>query len=400
LLFAEEPAQQKSPTLHRAIIQSDQNNFPENNSPLRAARVYHKIMKTVGLWLCIFVGNLSLASGVYRTTFDSTPKIRIDIEEENVMKHKKSLLAPVFLLAIWLLSACGGAPAATESAYYPEEAPMPASDVMAQDASANAANGGAVYNLGAPENSVSPDGQTVPDIDARSDQPRMIIKNAELRLMVAGTDVAIDGVTQIVGDVNGYIISSRVWYQDWEKESYKYSTITFGVPVSEFETALRRLRNLSVKVVDENASGQDVSDQFVDLDSQVRNLEATRDRLKTFLEETKNVDEALRVNQELANIEAQIEQLKGQMNYLSDRAAYSTITVNLDPELPAIEPLPTPTPKAWSPSETFGDAQKTLVSAYQGIFEILIWLVVVVLPIVLPPFLILWLVAKFFFRKK
>jgi len=320
------------------------------------------------------------------------------------MKTRKSLVLSALLLGIWLVSACGtAAPAATEApAFYAEEpaAVLPASGGgAAQDSSAKTSDT-TVFNLGPTElQATAVDGQTVPDVDARSNETRMIIKNAELRLQVAKTDVAIDGVTQIVGDVNGYIISSRVWYQDWDKTSYKYSTITFGVPVDQFETALRRLRGLAVKVLDENASGQDVSDQFVDLDSQVKNLEATRDRLKSFLDQTKSVDEALRVNQELSNIEAQIEQLKGQMNYLSDRSAYSTITVNLEPVLPEIAPLPTPTPKTWEPSKTFEDAQKTLVSAYQGLFEVLIWLGVVFLPILLPPLLIIWLIVKLINRK-
>ncbi len=316
------------------------------------------------------------------------------------MKTRKSFVVSVLLLGILVLSACGGA--AARDTEYIVEAPVAvyeeAQSGVAQDSSAKTDN--TVFNLGAPEaQTTGVDGQTVPDVDARGDSTRMIIKNADLRLMVAESDVAIDGVTQIVGDVNGYIISSRVWYQDWDQVSYKYSTITFGVPVDQFENALRRLRGLAVKVLDENASGQDVSDQFVDLDSQVRTLEATRDRLKDFLAQTKNVDEALRVNQELANIEAQIEQIKGQMNYLSDRASYSTITVNLEPVLPEIEPLPTPTPTAWDPSDTFEDARKTLVNTYQGLFEVLIWLGIVFLPIMLPPVLVIWLIVKWINRK-
>ena len=73
------------------------------------------------------------------------------------------------------------------------------------------------------------------------------------------------------------------------------------------------------------------------------------------------MDEALRINQELAQIEAQIEEVKGRMNYLSDRSAFSTITVTISPELPEIEPAPAPEPKPWTPSETFKDATETLV---------------------------------------
>ena len=101
----------------------------------------------------------------------------------------------------------------------------------------------------------------------------------------------------------------------------------------------------------------------------------------------------------------QIEQIKGQMNYLSDRSAFSTITVNIDPEFPVLTPTPTATPCPtatpipWKPGETFHEAKSTVTVAYQGIANFLIWLVVVILPIVLPPALILWGLWKFMNRK-
>jgi hypothetical protein len=234
---------------------------------------------------------------------------------------------------------------------------------------------------------------------------RMIVKNGDVRLMVQDTDVAIDRATQIIGDAGGYIVSSRVWYQDYYGNNLKYASITIGIPVEEFENVLSRLRKLAVEVVDETASGSDVTDQYVDLQSQLTNLEATRARIQEFLKDAKTVDEALRINQELANIEGQIEQIKGQMNYLNDRSAYSTITVNIEPEFPVLTPTPTSTPYPtatpipWNPGETFGEAKGTVTVLYQGIANFLIWLGVVILPIVLPPALILWGVWKWLNRK-
>ncbi len=230
----------------------------------------------------------------------------------------------------------------------------------------------------------------------------MIIKDGQIKLLVEDTDIAIDRATQVIGDMGGYIISSRVWYQPhYDGENYKYATISIGVPVAQFERALSRLRGLAVKVLDETASGEDVTNQFVDLQSQVTNLEATRDRIKSFLDDAKTTDEALRINQELSNIEAQIEQLKGQMNYLQDRSAYSTITVNFEPVLPEVieTPTPTPTPNVWQPGETFKDARKAVTYAYQGIIDFLIWVFVVFVPIFAPPVLIIWVLFKFFIRK-
>jgi hypothetical protein len=158
-------------------------------------------------------------------------------------------------------------------------------------------------------------------------------------------------------------------------------------------------------VVDETASGDDVTKQYVDLQSQLTNLEATRARIQDFLKDAKTVDEALRINQELSNVEGQIEQIKGQMNYLSDRSAYSTITINLEPEFPVLTatptstPRPTATPIPWNPGETFTDAKSTVTVLYQGIANFLIWLGVVILPILLPPALILWGIWKWLNRK-
>jgi hypothetical protein len=241
------------------------------------------------------------------------------------------------------------------------------------------------------------------DSNVAMGETRLIIKNAEVKLLVADSDTAIDRTTQIVGDLGGYIVSSRVWYQDWQDgKSYKYATITIGIPVEQFERALSRLRGLSIKVLDETASGEDVTSQYVDLESQLTNLQATRDRIKGFLEQATTVDEALRINQELSNIEAQIEQIQGQMKYLSDRSAFSTITVNFEPDLPPVAtptPSPTPTPNAWDPGKTFGDAKKTVVYAYQGIGDFLIWFFVVIVPIFAPIVLVLWGLWKVLRRK-
>jgi hypothetical protein len=245
--------------------------------------------------------------------------------------------------------------------------------------------------------------QTLPDIGSVPGQAasidRKIIKNAEVSVLVEDSDIAVDRLTQVVSDSGGYIVSSRVWYQEYDKENYKYASITLGIPVDQFEVTMRRVRALGLRVLDENASGEDVTDQFVDLQSRLTNLEATQARIQSFLADAKSVDEALRINQELAQIEAQIEEVKGRMNYLSDRSAFSTITVSISPELPEIEPLPLLEPKPWTPGETLKEATETLLKAYQGIVEFAIWMVVVVLPILAPPVLIVWMIFKFLRRK-
>ncbi len=235
---------------------------------------------------------------------------------------------------------------------------------------------------------------------------RMIIKSAELSMLVADTERAIDGVTQVAIDSFGYLLSSRTWYE----ADYKYATITIGVPSEEYENALRRLRGLAVKVLDENATGSDVTDEYVDLESRLRNLEATEARIRSFLDKAVTVEEALRVNNELAHITEEFEQVKGRMNYLKDRAAYSNITVHISPDIPTptitptttatptttptLTPTPTttPTPIAWQPGETFQSATGVLGSIMRVLGDAFIWFIILLGPFVVVAGLILWLV--------
>jgi hypothetical protein len=314
------------------------------------------------------------------------------------------------LISILVLAACGGAAAATESPALMEpeslEAPRAAGDQFIQ-AGGLPVEKSSVQEQSLDANALAPlptaaayeIANSSGDLTVIERSNRMIVKNADVRLTVKDTDVAIDRATQIIADAGGYIVSSRVWYQEYYGKSLKYASVTLGVPVAEFEKVLSKLRGLAIKVVDETAAGNDVTDQYVDLQSQLTNLEATRARIQEFLQDTKTVDEALRINQELSNIEGQIEQIKGQMNYLSDRSAFSTIALNLEPEIPALTSAPTATPIPWNPGETFGEAKNIIILVYQGIGNFLIWLAVVVLPLVLPLALILWVVWKFMNRK-
>jgi hypothetical protein len=229
----------------------------------------------------------------------------------------------------------------------------------------------------------------------------LIIKQAQIRLTVKDTDQAIDRLTQIVADTDGYIVSNRVWFEQTGDGSFKYATYTIGVPVDAFEVALRRLRTMAIKIVDETASGQDVSEEYVDLESRLTNLEATRDRIRTFLEQAQTVEESLRINSELAAIEEQIEQVEGRMRYLSGRAAFSTITIQLDPELPA-PPEPTPTPEPvpyqWDPGATFQNASAMAIKLGQFLVDAFIYLVVWV-PFAIP-LLLIWAGYKIVTHKR
>ena len=206
---------------------------------------------------------------------------------------------------------------------------------------------------------------------------RLIIKNAELEIVVQETDSAIDRSMGIVQEFEGYVISNRTWQQ----ADLKYATLSIGVPADHFEDMVRRLKGLAVEVRHEIISGQDVTDQYVDLDSRLKNLEATASRIRHFLKEAEDVETALEVSNKLSEVEEEIELVKGRMTYLSERAAFSTITLQMVPE-----PLEAPA-SGWSAGRVLGDAWDSATAAARGLFEFtvtaIIWLGVVILPYLL-----------------
>ena len=200
------------------------------------------------------------------------------------------IIASLLIVLILFASACG-APAATpapakvmsdaSSGVPAAAATMPPAPTKVPPTQAALAKPGAVSQSGVSDVGASP---------YRANQ--MIIKNGEMNLLVADVDVALDRATAIAVELGGYLLNGKSWMQD----GWKYSSLTVGVPVDQFETAQRRMRALAIQVLNDTASGQDVSTEFTDVQSRVTNLEATAARIREFLTQAKDVNEALTVN--------------------------------------------------------------------------------------------------------
>lgn len=180
---------------------------------------------------------------------------------------------------------------------------------------------------------------------------RLIIKNGEMTVEVSDTQPALDKATDIALNLGGYIINQNSTARE---SGYQYATLQIGVPSAQFEVAMRQLGELGI-ILNETKSGQDVTEEYIDLNARLTNLEATQERLRTFLSETTNVEDALKVDEELRKVEEEISVLKGRINFLADSAAFSKITLRINPILPTPTIAPTalpPTPEAWSPANT------------------------------------------------
>jgi hypothetical protein len=212
---------------------------------------------------------------------------------------------------------------------------------------------------------------------------RLVIKSATVSLEVVNVRDAEAALRAKVAELGGYVVSVQTNGTDEALQS----SMTFRVPAARFDDALNGVQGIAKQVLSRTITGDDVTEEFVDLESNKRTLEATRDRLLTFLEKAQTVEEALQVNTTLTDIQAQIDQIEGRKQYLSQSAALSTITVAMSPE-PSIQPLITE--EGWQPAAVAQDALRGLIGFGQGLATIAI-VVLVWSPVWLPLLLLaLW----------
>lgn len=204
---------------------------------------------------------------------------------------------------------------------------------------------------------------------------QMIIWNADLTLTVADTTEAMQQVQAVARDLGGRTIGSESWLLN----DQLYARLTIRLPAEKFEEAMARLRDLALEVKRESASSEDVTEQYVDLASQLRHLEAKEAQLLEFLDEAEDTEAVLAVYEHLAETQAEIEQVTGRMEYLKNLSDMATISVELYPEeaeLPVIE-------EGWKPGRTLRDAARSLVNTLEGLADAVIWLAVYLLPVLL-----------------
>ncbi|MGQ9467924.1 MAG: DUF4349 domain-containing protein [Anaerolineae bacterium] len=204
---------------------------------------------------------------------------------------------------------------------------------------------------------------------------RMVIQTANLALIVPDTEKALDDIQAMARELGGYVVSIEAYqYQEGRQ-----ATVTFRIPADALEGALERLRAMATTVQRESVSRQDVTDEYVDLESRLRHLQAKEKQLLEFLDRAEDTEAVLAVYEHLSQTQAEIEQVKGRMQYLENQAALATVTVSLTPDVMA-QPLPT---GGWNLPATVRSAVEMLLNVLEFFVKALIYLVIVVLPALL-----------------
>jgi hypothetical protein len=169
-----------------------------------------------------------------------------------------------------------------------------------------------------------------------------VIKTAELSVEVARGDFqeSVQRAVQSAARYGGFVFSTTV-----DDDSSRSGTIVIRVPSVRFEEALDDLKGLG-DTERESISGQDVSQEFVDLRARQRNLEAQEAVLLELMNRARSVTDTIRVQSELQGVQLDIERIRGQLRYLEDQTDFGTITAHLS-EAGAAASKPGTIERAW-----------------------------------------------------
>ena len=194
---------------------------------------------------------------------------------------------------------------------------------------------------------------------------RKIVKTGYLTLEVDDTVEAMNGVAAVAKELGGYVVSSN----KHEDDSTTYGRVSIRVPAERFDEAFDRLRKLAIDVPYENTDSRDVTEEYTDLEAQLRNLEATEAQYLALLDKAETVEDILNVQRELSHVRGEIERIKGRMQYLERTSDMSLIEVNLQETKPLGQ-------TGWTALQTLKSAARGLITFGRVLGDVAIWLVI------------------------
>ncbi len=204
------------------------------------------------------------------------------------------------------------------------------------------------------------EGEKTESEESTTPSSRLIIKSGEFNIVVNNVPEAARKIIKFAEEQGGWVVSSNISKED----EIPTGSVTVRVPVDKFEKTMTYIRGLAVKVEYEKSRGKDVTEEYVDLNSRLRNLEATENQFLEIMKKAQTIDEILKVQRELSKVRGEIEKTKGRILYLKRSAKMATISVNL---ALSKDLLPVPPAEKWRPKYVAKQAWNNVVRFWRNV---------------------------------
>lgn len=272
------------------------------------------------------------------------------------MKRRIALM----MTTVLMLAACGGS-ASTTTTFAAGATTTVAPDAFFDDQSGEGAEEG---------------------VGVATPSDRQVIYDGRMELEAAQTRATFDRLTALVQGSGGFV-SAAIVQEVADEDDQPFISMTVRVPADRLTATLVEIRRQADRVVSESLSSQDVTDEFVDIEAQLRNLQALETELLALLAELRDNTDAdpaklLQVFDQIRQTRGEIEQLQGRKQLLENLVALATIEIGISPLASAASIVPEP---AWEPGTVAKAALRDTVEALQAVADFLIRFGLNVLPI-------------------
>lgn len=216
--------------------------------------------------------------------------------------------------------------------------------------------------------------------DDRERVGQKIIRTGSLMLRVDDAAKQMEALKQLAERMGGFVSSANLTDNGGVKTAYA----TIRVPTDKYRATVDEAKKLATLVLSEQESGDDVTDQFVDLEARLKAARAEEAQYLEILKTARTIEDTLAVTERLASVRSRIEQMDGQMRYLDDKTSYATVSITMTEDTRIEAPT-----KTWDPGETVRLATRALIETLQGLIDALIAFGVFFIGLVLPILLVL-----------
>ena len=158
---------------------------------------------------------------------------------------------------------------------------------------------------------------------------RKIIRNAELNLEAENPEQAQQQITAIAETKGGFVVESQQSSSDIKSTTRDTVVMTVRVRAEKFGETLEEIRKTASRVVAESVKGQDVTEEFIDIEAQLKAKKALEQQFMEIMKRANTVDDALSVQSQLADVRGEIEKIEGRKRFLENQASLSTIKIRL-----------------------------------------------------------------------
>lgn len=220
---------------------------------------------------------------------------------------------------------------------------------------------------------------------------RKVITNSSFSLHVKNVDDVTEKIRQKTYEMKGFMVNTNVR----RDEGASSAVLEVRVPTDQLVEFSKYLKTIAVKVVYENITGSDITDQYVDYEERLSSLQDIKARFEEIMEEAETVDEIMRVQNSILSIQRQIDQVKGQLTYMDRATATSKVTITLSTDELSLPYTPV---KSWRPDVIMKEAVRALISVFRAFGTAGIWIVVFIPLVIL--LVALKIAVKYLFRKR